>query len=255
MTDFKLQSDGTVTRITIDRLAKSNALSSDMMEEIADIVRGIGGAPGEKALVIDAAGERGFSAGADISELRAGREGLERQEKVILALSEAIETCPALIVTVLHGYAKGGGTIFPCLSDIVIARADVSVSYPEIQFRMYPFLLHALLTRRIPDSLAWQLCATGRALGAEEAFGLGLVTEVLPQDGFREQAEERVRNYLDIRASLALGREFSAKAATLPFGEQMKLAGGMMHRNFAAPGVDEAIERHRARLSSKARQD
>ena len=80
------------------------------------------------------------------------------------------------------------------------------------------------------------------------------MTEVLPQDGFREQAEERVRSYLDIRASLALGREFSAKAAALPFGEQMKLAGGMMHRNFAAPGVNEAIERHRTRLSSKVRQ-
>ncbi|MBC7138946.1 MAG: enoyl-CoA hydratase/isomerase family protein [Defluviimonas sp.] len=253
MTDFKLQSDGPVTRITIDRLAKSNALSSDMMEEIAGIVRGIGGAPGEKALVIDAAGDRGFSAGADISELRAGREGLERQEEVILGLSEAIETCPALIVTVLHGYAKGGGTIFPCLSDIVIARADVSVSFPEIQFRMYPFLLHALLTRRIPHSLAWQLCATGRALGADEAFGLGLVTEVLPMEGFRERAEERVRHYLDIRASLALGLEFTANAASLPFAGQMKLAGGMMHRNFAAPGVDEAIERHRARLASKAR--
>lgn len=253
MTDLKLQNDGAVTRITIDRTAKSNALSADMMEEIAGIVRGIGGAPGENALIIDAAGDRGFSAGADISELRAGREGLERQEEVILGLSEAIETCPALIITVAHGYAKGGGTIFPCLSDIVIARDDLSVSYPEIQFRMYPFLLHALLTQKIPSSLAWRLCATGRALAADEAFGLGLVTEVLPVEGFRDRAEERVSHYLDIRASLALGREFSENAAGLPFGEQMKLAGGMMHRNFAAPGVDEAIERHRARLSSKTK--
>ena len=253
MPDFKIQTDGPLTRITIDRQAKSNALSSDMMAEMAGIVRGIGGAPGEKALVIDATGDRGFSAGADISELRAGREGLERQEQVILDLSEALETCPALIVTVLHGYAKGGGTIFPCLSDIVIARSDLSVSYPEIQFRMYPFLLHALLTRRIPASLAWQLCATGRALGADEAFGLGLVTEVLPTEGFRDRAEDRVAHYLDLRASLLLGREFAANAAPLPFGEQMKLAGGMMHRNFAAPGVDEAIERHRARLASKTR--
>jgi len=253
MTDFKLRNDGALTRITIDRPAKSNALSSPMMEEIADIVRGIGGEPGEKALVIDATGDRGFSAGADLSELSAGREGLEGQEAAILGLSEALETCPALVVTVLHGYAKGGGTIFPCLSDIVIARADVSISYPEIQFRMYPFLLHALLTQRIPDSLAWQLCATGRALGADEACRLGLVTEVLPQEGFREQAEERVRQYLDIRGALALGLEFSAKSAPLPFVEQMKLAGGMMHRNFAVPGVNEAIEHHRERLASKTR--
>lgn len=254
MTDLNIRTDGLVTRITIDRVAKSNALSSDMMAQAAEVVRGIGGAPGEKALVIDAAGDRGFSAGADISELRAGREGLERQEEVILGLSEALAACPAVIVTVLHGYAKGGGTIFPCLSDVVIARADVTVSFPEIQFRMYPFLLHALLTRRIPDSLAWQLCATGRPMGADEAFGLGLLTEVLPEEGFRARAEERVNQYLDLRASLALGREFSDKAAGLAFGEQMKLAGGMMHRNFAAPGVNEAIERHRARLSSKSRQ-
>ena len=255
MPDLKIRNDGAVTRITIDRLDKSNALSADMMEQITDIVRDIGGAPGENALIIDAVGDRGFSAGADISELRGGREGLERQEEVILALSEAMETCPALIITVLHGYAKGGGTIFPCLSDVVIAREDLSVSYPEIQFRMYPFLLHAALTRRIPSALAWQLCATGRALGAEEAFTLGLVTEVLPKDGFREMAEERLSQYIDIRASLALGREFAAKAGALPFGEQMKLAGSMMHRNFAAPGVDEAIEHHRARLSSKAEQN
>jgi enoyl-CoA hydratase/carnithine racemase len=255
MTDLKIQNDGAVTRITIDRLAKSNALSADMMEQITGIVREIGGAPGENALIFDAVGDRGFSAGADISELRGGREGLERQEEVILALSEAIECCPALIITVLHGYAKGGGTIFPCLSDIVIAREDLSVSYPEIQFRMYPFLLHASLTRRIPSSLAWQLCATGRALGAEEAFRLGLVTEVLPKNGFREMAEGRLNHYIDIRASLVLGREFATKATDLPFGEQMKLAGSMMHRNFAAPGVDEAIEHHRARLSSKAKQN
>ena len=253
MADIKLRSDGSVTRRTIARLDKSNALSSDMMEEIAGIVRDIGGAQGEKALVVDAAGDRGFSAGADISELQGGREVLVRQEEAILDLSEVIETCPALIITVLHGYAKGGGTIFPWLSDIVITRSDLSISYPEIQFRMYPFLLHALLMQRIPDALAWQLCASGRSMHAEEAFGLGLVTEVLPQDGFRERAEERVRHYLDIRASLALGREFSKKAAALPFREQMKLAGSMMHRNFAAPGVDEAIEHHLARISSKAR--
>lgn len=252
MSDIKVRRDGPVTRITIDRPAKSNALSADMMQEVTAIVNDIGGEPGEKALVIDAAGERGFSAGADISELKAGREGLERQEEVILALSEAIASCPALIITVLQGYAKGGGTIFPCLSDIVIAREDLSVSYPEIKFRMYPFLLHALLTRRIPSSLAWQLCATGRALAADEAFRLGLVTELLPQEGFRERAEERVSEYIDIRASLALGREYAAKAETLTFSEQMKLAGSMMHRNFAAPGVVEAIEQHRARLSSKA---
>ena len=45
MPDLKIRNDGAVTRITIDRLDKSNALSADMMEQITDIVRDIGGAP------------------------------------------------------------------------------------------------------------------------------------------------------------------------------------------------------------------
>lgn len=252
MNEIELHRDGAVSRLAINRIEKSNALSTAMMERVADLVAEMGEGT---VLVIEARGERGFSAGADIAELAQGTAALERQEAAMLALAQALVDCRALKVTLLHGYAKGGSAIFPCLSDLVLAREDTSISFPEIAFRMYPVLLHALLTQRVPQAIAWQLCATGRALGAHEAHRLGLVTEVLPATGFREAAERRIAAFGELRATLALGRRFMQEAATLPLDAQMRLAGTMMHDNVALPGVSSAIENYAARVTGRIRKE
>ena len=240
--------EGPVTRIILNRPEKSNALTAEMMHIISAQIRDHDHSDG--VLVLEARGDKGFSAGADIEEVAEGRAALARQEAGMISLAEALLASQALKIVVLHGYARGGGALFPCLGDIVFAREDVTLSLPEIRFGMYPVLLHALLLERVPNLLAWQLCATGRVLHAAEAHDFGLITEILPAHSFREIASEKIAQYTLLRGPLALGKKMAVVGLNMTLSERLTAAGQLMHENYAMPGVREIVEQYRATITS-----
>jgi len=130
---IKVERGEAVTRIIIDRPEKLNALSASMMATIAEAVE----CTATPVLVISGNGDKTFCAGADIGEFSTGADALARQETAPLHMIAALARSPSLTITLAHGRVMGAGGILTTLSDVVLARDDLSLGFPEIRFGMY----------------------------------------------------------------------------------------------------------------------
>jgi cyclohexa-1,5-dienecarbonyl-CoA hydratase len=97
------------------------------------------------------------------------------------------------VVAAIHGPTLGGGCEVAAACDLVLAADDVRLGQPEIRLGVFPPAAAALLPRLVGRQRALDLLLTGRTVLAEEALRLGLVTRVLPRDGFEEGVEAFVQ--------------------------------------------------------------
>lgn len=237
--------------ITLDRAAKANALTAQMMLDLAGAVRRA--EPGD-IVVLQSASPTLFCAGADIAEFVSGADALAVQEEGLLAMIEALAACPAPIVAVARGRAAGGGAILLCLADVVVAAEDLRIVCPEFMFGMYPIIVEAVLQSRIGPALTSRLCLGAGSLGAHEGYTLGLLAEVLPAEGFAAAAAARLEWYAERDAGLqALRRSRLAGTATDQMLRQVHAVAPLMLANFGAPGVRERIGAYLAGLKHGGR--
>lgn len=228
---------GTVTRVMIDRPEKLNALSAAMMDAIADAVEGCE----TSVLAIAGSCDRTLCAGADIGEFATGAEALARQEKALLRMIAALARARCLTITAAHGRVLGGGGMIAALSDVVLAREDLQIGFPEIRFGMFPIIVHAVLLERLPAAIAWQLCSTGRALDAEACLNLGLASQVVAADGFAATVEHTVDWYAERSAVFELMRAATRVVDAERLAARLHDVAPLMLRNYALPGVADRI--------------
>jgi enoyl-CoA hydratase len=229
-----------VREVAMDRADKFNALSAAMMREIATAVAEAPVA-GAKLVVIRGRGERAFCAGADIDELKAGGATLEAWERAFEQLAVGLEASAVPVVTVVYGRVLGGGIVIAGLSDIVVARADTSVGFTEMQFGIYPAMVHAALASRIAASTMFQLCAGARTLSVAEAQQIGLVTEILPTEDFAAASARRVAHYAERTEGLQLGRELRKAALTGNAHERLAAVAARAAEHFRSEPVRKML--------------
>ncbi len=169
-----------VALVTIDRPEARNALSFDILDELADALAALDDDPTCRAIVITGAGDRAFAAGADIKELAV-------QTPVTLALEDRFAVWERIArtrtprIAAVRGHALGGGFELAMSCDMIVAGDDARFGQPEINLGVMPGAGGTQrLTRAIGKAKAMELVLTGRTMGAEEADRLGLVTRVVP---------------------------------------------------------------------------
>jgi methylglutaconyl-CoA hydratase len=182
--------DHGVLSITLNRPAKRNALSAEMIEllhqslERADLDTEV------RAVLIRGAG-RDFCAGADLDELLASADrSMHENEASALRLGslfERLRTIARPVVALVHGRALAGGAGLATACDIVIAGSGTQLGYPEIQRGFVPAMVATLLRRIVGEKLALDLILTGRLLSADEARAAGLVSRVVPDDDLERE--------------------------------------------------------------------
>jgi enoyl-CoA hydratase/carnithine racemase len=97
---------------------------------------------------------------------------------------------------------------------------------------------------KIPPAIAFQLCATGRLLGAKEARDLGLVTDIVPAACFAEAVEATLQFYHERIEAIRIGRNAMRIARSLDLEARFERLAPLMHENFHRPGVRETIARY-----------
>ena len=232
--------DGTILHLILARPDKINAMNAEMMMELATAIMECAAA-GTQLLVISGAGERGFCAGADIKEFLQGPSALEAQERGLRAVISALSQSPVPVLSLLHGRTMGAGVMIAALSDLVIAADNLMLGFPEIQFGMYPAMMHAVLLERVPAAIAWQLCATGRILTGDQARNLGLVSEVVAASQFATTSVERAAFYAARSAGLLVGRRALRTCHGRTLAQRVDAAALLMHENFALPDIAAGI--------------
>jgi enoyl-CoA hydratase len=180
-----------VTRLTLNRPEKLNAMNVALIGELHAALEDVARDRSCRAVVLTGAG-RGFCAGLDLGGYGTppGAEELARvaagfaTQTHIASLIPKLRALPVPVIAAVNGPAAGGGLALALGSDIRIASASArfNVAFVRIGLSGCDIGVSWLLPRLIGASRAWELMLTGRIIDAGEADRIGLVTRVVPDD-------------------------------------------------------------------------
>jgi enoyl-CoA hydratase len=217
--------DGVAT-ITLNRPDVLNAQNNAMRLELVDAFARLRVDDAVRVIVITGAGERAFSAGADI------REFLEppvptrfREERKRLDYRGEMDRCPQPIIAAIRGYALGGGLELALACDIRIAAEDAQLGLTEINLGIIP---GGGGTQRLPRLVgrgkALELILTGARVPAAEALRIGLVERVVPVAELMPTTQALARSIAE-KAPVALryAKEAVVSGLGLPLADGLRL--------------------------------
>jgi enoyl-CoA hydratase/carnithine racemase len=181
-----------VLRLTIDREDKRNSLSRDVLAGLLEGVRNA--ADDVRVILVQSAGEKVFSAGADLAVMATDATGLEQHEGrgLLKDLVVAIRQCPQPVVARVQGLCLAGGIGLAAGCDVVLAKETAAFGMPEVDRGLWPFMVSALLTRHVSPKHAMDYMLTGERFDARTAYAIGLVSRVFPAETFDADVEAYV---------------------------------------------------------------
>ena len=169
-----------VALITLDRPEALNALSFDLLRDLATALEALDADPGCRAVVLTGGGTRAFAAGADVREL-VGQTTATLSAGDDFDAWGRIDAVGLPMIAAVRGFALGGGCELAMACDLLIAGDDAQFGQVEIKIGIIPGAGGTQrLTRAIGKARAMELILTGRSMGADEAYAAGLVTRVVP---------------------------------------------------------------------------
>ena len=180
--NLKLERRDGVATLTLDRPVALNALDAATLRALRAAFRELDDDPGLRALVLTGAGERAFSAGADIAAMAAmaPEEGAAFSRLGHEAMA-AVEALAVPVIGALNGVALGGGLELALACDLLVAAERARLGQPEINLGLIPGFGG---TQRLVRELIY----LGRVISAEEALHIGLVDRVVPAERVRAEA-------------------------------------------------------------------
>jgi len=217
-----------VALVTIERPDVLNALSFDLLDELADALATLDADRSCRAIVVTGSGDRAFAAGADIRELA-------RQTPVTLlvenrfAVWERIAAVRTPVVAAVRGFALGGGCELAMTCDLIVAGEDARFGQPEINLGVIPGAGGTQrLTRAIGRARAMDLVLTGRTVTAREAESMGLVSRVVA-------SEDTLTAAIDLARTIAAQPPVAVLAAkeAVRLAEELPLSAGLRHERRA----------------------
>ncbi len=171
--------------LTINREARRNALSPEVVTGIA---AGLAEAQADescRAIVITAAGEKAFCAGADLQA--SGSEGFafavdySRPRHYIVELFRAMSDCSLPILARVNGHVMAGGFGLLCACDLAIAADDIMIGTPESKVGVTPMMILPYMMRLIGPRKLAEMCITGERFSAAEALEWGVLNYITPR--------------------------------------------------------------------------
>lgn len=179
--------DGGVVLVQMNRPEVLNALSSRVMEELAETMRPFDRDP-EVGCIVLTGTEKAFAAGADIKEM-AGKPYMDMFHEDFFAGWEKLWSIRTPKIAAVSGFALGGGCELAMMCDLIIAGDNAKFGQPEINLGILPGMGGSQrLTRAVGKAKAMDLILTGRFIGAEEADRCGLVSRVVPAEDVVDEA-------------------------------------------------------------------
>ena len=181
-----------VATITLNRPDKRNAISFELID---DLLRGLDEVVKSDALVVILTGNgRAFCSGMDLEnpkELigRSPEENLKDSETMV-RLFRSLYEFPRVTIAAVNGAAIAGGTGLALLCDFTLAVPETKFGYTEVRIGFVPAIVSTFLLRQVGEKQARDLLLTGRIFGAEEAFRMGLISEIVAPENLMARSRE-----------------------------------------------------------------
>ncbi len=226
--------------ITLNRPQVLNAINMRMRDELWDVLQAVRDDPEVLVVIFRGAGERAFSAGADISEFGTAPSYVEsrraRRQRDLWGLMLSLEKP---LIAAIHGYALGAGIELPMCCDLRIASEDARLGLPEVSLGYIPSAGGTqTLPRHIPPGVAMHMILTGDPIDAQAALRHGLVQRVVPRQRLYQEAEALARMLMSRGPlSLRLAKRAVVDGLELPLEEGLALERRLARRALASGSV------------------
>ena len=192
-----------IARITLNR-PPVNALNLEMIKDVVAALETAGKDQGIRAVVLTNAISKAFSAGLDLHLLLGKSEQKVRAmlQELYVRLHDTQYNLGKPSIAAIGGAARGGGMTLAISCDVILAGQSATFGYPEIDVGVIPAIHFTHLPRIVGRHRAFELLFSGRSFGAEEAYRLGLVSRIVPDEELASHAQ-------------ALAETFAAKSAVV----------------------------------------
>ncbi len=233
-----VEDDGVVTRITLNRPERRNALSVELMEALTDALRTAAG----RVVVIAGAGPA-FSAGHDLSEvLEADRAEAERVFDVCTTLMTTVQSIDQPVIARVHGVATAAGCQLVASCDLALAETRARFATPGVRIGLFCSTPMVPLARSVGPKRALQMLFTGDMVDAGTALDWGLVNEVVPLEDLDGAVAALAARIAEASPTvLALGKRAFYEQQGLASAAAYELACRTMVDNAGLPDAKEGI--------------
>ncbi|MFC1936930.1 enoyl-CoA hydratase/isomerase family protein [Chloroflexota bacterium] len=235
------QKEGRIAIFTLDRQAAFNAIDMATFREFCACMADFRDDPETWVGIVTGAGEKAFSAGADIKDMLSFlKEHRDDPEALPPSIMRGLEVWKPLIAAI-NGVALGGGLEIALACDIRIAAENAHLGAPEVTLGLIPgWGGTQRLPRLLGEARAAELLLTGRPIDAQEAYRIGLVNKVVPPDQLmstaREWAEVICRaGPLAVRGA----KQAMLRGSSMSLDEGLKLENSLINYLF---GTEDFIE-------------
>ncbi|MBK9314793.1 MAG: enoyl-CoA hydratase [Acidobacteria bacterium] len=186
--NLKVDDDASITRITLNRPDRRNALSLALMRELNDILQRIGSSGDVRAVILAASGTV-FSSGHDLNELRGESIGHYRNLfDVCIELMMTIQRIPQPVIAEVQGMATAAGCQLVATCDLAIAADSARFATPGVRIGLFCSTPMVALTRAIGRKRALEMLLTGSPIDAATAVEWGLINRAVPAEALREES-------------------------------------------------------------------
>lgn len=197
---LKVDFQGPVTRICINRPDALNALNTEVLSELETVLFQDMDATECRIVVLEGSGDKAFVAGADISGMRGMNPGVAKEfARHGQMLTRALETLGQVTIAKVQGFALGGGCELAMACDLIIASNSARFGQPEVNLGIIPgFGGTQRLARRVglPVAMDMLLTGRGRTLTGEEARQLGLVSRLVADEVLEDEVQKVLKAIL-----------------------------------------------------------
>jgi methylglutaconyl-CoA hydratase len=212
-----LDYDGPLAILTLNRPDKRNAISYQLIDELLRALQEAEDCAAQ-ILILRGAG-KAFCSGMDLDNLRAITQRTpdeNRADSQMMAhLFRSLYDFPKVTIAAVNGPAIAGGCGLATLCDFTLASTEANFGYTEVRIGFVPAIVSTFLVRQVGEKHARDLLLTGRIIGADEAYRMGLANEIVAPEKLMERARELAATLLQnspasLLATKRLLREYSS---------------------------------------------
>lgn len=234
--------DGPAARVTLNRPAQRNALSTELMQDMIAALRTLGEDRDVRAIVIEGAGPA-FCAGHDLSEM-VGRDLAFYQHAfdVCTEMMEAIHRVPQPVIARVHGIATAAGCQLVAACDLAVAVEGARFATPGVKIGLFCSTPMVPLSRAIGRKRAMEMLLTGVPIDAATALDWGLVNRVVTAEALDESVGELVDAIARSSSlTVSIGKEAFYAQIDLDEPGAYDLTKSVMATNMMAADAQEGI--------------
>jgi enoyl-CoA hydratase len=233
--------EGRIATVLLNRPDRLNALSGELVGELADALRSLDDDEDVRCIVVGGS-ERAFAAGADIGEM-ATASAMDMYAAKRGERWDAIRSVRTPLVAAVSGYCLGGGCELAMSCDLIVASETAVFGQPETGLGILPGAgATQRLTHAVGKALAMDVILSGRLLSAREALDAGLISRVVAREAWLDEAK-RVARDIAAKGPVAnrLAKEAVDRAYEGPLSLGLDYERRVLYLAFASEDAQEGL--------------